>query len=316
MVSVLAFTSLLALRQTALPLQIVPISQNQFERKQTIKESGANEKLGIYIFNDFGVSDKAYEAIVAAAPEMRIVKLIRKEADGQYTQWAPDGRKIVDEAQVTLGKGETFEPGDTAIVFEMPTMGVPPESSSDKPLLTFSIVGGRASVAGAKGKLRFTQKLPATTAKFADIRVSARVTQFVGSFKKDPGTTATIEDVNFKVLHLMPEAKDKRDHLEIAQSGIPNVGSFLLYPTVDWDALAKDGVQIRNRNAQGSMRVIREANQTPDPDDTHLDVSSVRPFKYWSGINVYRNSNISGYLGHVAMQPNRWISILIKLIKA
>lgn len=303
MVSVFAFASLLTLRQTALPLQIVPISQNPFERKETIKESGMNEKLGFYVFNDFGVSDKAYEALVKAAPDMRIVKLIRKEADSRVIQWGPDGRKIVDEDQVTLGKGESFEPGDTAIVFEIPTTGIAPESSSDKPLLTFSIVGGRASVVGVNGKLRFTQKLPATTAKFADIRVSARVTQFVGSFNKEPGTTATIEDVNFKVLNLMPEAKDKRDHLEIIQSGVPNIGSFLLYPTLDWETLAKDGVTVRNRNAQGSMRVIREANQTPDPDSTHLDVSAARPFKYWNKINVYRNSNISGYLGHIAMQP-------------
>lgn len=302
-VSLLALTALAHQKSADLPIQIVPTSQNQFERKVNILESKGGTP-GIYLFNDLAVSDKALEAIVKNPKSVQIAMLIMPTENGTIKAWLPNGAPA-DPTPLNLPKldEKRFPTGLVAAVVDYGFMMQMPQGPNDPPNIGANIVGsaGAATIAGRT--LRSIQPIGVPQFKYADLRVNFRVVQFIGSIPKGANSKQTVEDVTFTVGELVPDAKDKRDHLIVTQSDVPNVGNFSLSPTIDWAALEKDLGPVRNHNSQGRSQIVTTDGVRPDKD-FKVNVSSNIAYKYWSGINVYRASNVQGYFGHIALMPN------------
>lgn len=303
MLASLLFAFQAQVRDGNLPIQIVPASQNQFERKVNILESKGGTP-SIFLFNDPGISDKAYEAIVKNPQAVQVVMMLQRNADESIRAWYPDGSPA-DSTPLNLPKftDKQFPVGSVAAVIDYRLMMQIPQGPQDPPNVGASLVGsaGAATVAGRN--LRIVQSIGEPKFKFGDLRVNFRVMQYVGTFSKEPNASKTIEDVTFKVVGPMTDQADRREHIEVIQSDVPNVGSFQLGPVIDWVALERDRGPVRNRNAQTRSVVIQNADGTRPEKDFHINISSNIPYRYWSGINVYRASNISGYFANIALVP-------------
>ena len=304
MISALLFASLAFPTAGGIPVQIVPESSFPFERQQTVLESGSGDKFGLTLVNDFTTSDKAYEAIEEAAKSIQVIQVSRLEADGRLTSWYPDGRPISGEAMPIDPKFlADVKPGEVGIVWQLPRYKQP-TTPTDPANVTISIQGlSRPAVIDPK-RYAVWQKIGAPTFKFANIRVNSNVANYIGTISKEIGAETKVGEVTYKVVGIMPEQPDKREHLEILQSGLPNLGNLSLFPVVDFAAVERDLGPVKGRNAQANGRVFKKEGETPNPDELHWNLSANQPVKYWSTINVYRNSGVRGFLSHLAVQPN------------
>ncbi|MBS1700572.1 MAG: hypothetical protein JST12_02845 [Armatimonadetes bacterium] len=303
--AVFAAFALHATKSDSIPIQIVPASQSPLDRKDQILESSGSDPYGLFLLNDFGVSDKAYEAVVKNPGSIQVVELIRKEASGQCTAWLPNGKPTTaDDIPANSKLLDTLEVGDVAMVMEGTLVRDTPSSTSDKPLVQFSLGTSKRSQAYVvNNTLRTIQLIGKPVGKFANIRLNIRVIDYVGSFSAKPGTTATVEGVTYKVGESSVNEKDKRTHLDIQQIGIPNIGGFSLRPLMDWTSIEQDQPKLKNRNYASSAKATKTSADDADTPEYNIDLSANKDLKYWTEISVIRSSNIAAYLGHIAMEP-------------
>lgn len=300
MLTALLFAAMVQTRQVS-PFQIVPASQFPFDRKQAILDSGEHDPVGAFLVNDNGVSDKAYEAIVQNPDCIKVVKLVRKESSG-LSAWTPDGKPLPTPTEIDAKFIADFEPGDVGMELTLPFIATYGNSAADKPGIALTLGTAKKSTIVPGPGPTVLQKIGMATGKFANIRFSVRVSQFVTKVPKETGLTKTFDDVTYTITGPIASTTDKLEHLEVVQRGVPSLGSFSLMPGIDWNSYEKDH-SVGNRRMQGGAKLIKPDNGTPPQDELHYDIRSNIPVRYWSGINVYRNSTVQGYFGHVAMQP-------------
>lgn len=304
MLSALAFALTLTTAED-MKMQIVPMSQNPFDRKQTILECSANDPYGIFILNDLGVSDKALEAVVNNPTSIQMVKLIRKEANGSLIAWLPSGKPTtINPEDIGQPNIEKMQDGEVFAILDSPFANFIQQMSLGKPAVQCTVAVNRLVRFVQGGNFQTLESLGTPTAKFGNIKFGCRITQAFESIPVTPGASKTIENVTLKIIGPIDDQKDKKDHLEIVQVGLPNLGSFGFNVVYDWDAYKKDNNPTNQRLASSSAKPIRKAGEKLDPNDMHFDVSSSVPVKYWKSISVFRSSSVQGYFGRIALAPS------------
>lgn len=299
MLNLLAYAIIGIQNPVELPYMLIPRARYPFNAMQDTSPSADTDLQKLYLIDDPATSDKISPDIVAGLAHLKVIQIVRKEANGTLVAWKMNGEKLPRaDYLMAIELRENFEVGELAVMAEIPAIAATPQTTKDKPSL-LTTLGRRTSLLESREANTFAcVKIGTPKSKFFNLKLAVRATNFIGSLGKEAGSEWSESDVTFINHGPLPDRGDNQSHVKIEQKGktLPITYNVYTLPRVDWDAYEKDHGDAGSRSARTSSKHMGNSA-------THMDVSSEKPHKYWKDLGVYAAIQYQGYFGRIPAEP-------------